>query len=127
MPGAKLPPLVKGPVTRQHLDEGCAAGNDFYPLHGDKRVAARMGLPGTPAQGYLQALLALLLKRWVDGSGVLGRLSAPHRRRELEGDRRIARARVRALEAGRQGAKVWVEDSRGEANTLGVALVVLAA
>ena len=39
--GAELPALRKGPITRQHLVEWCAAENDYYPLHYDDRFAER--------------------------------------------------------------------------------------
>ena len=68
--GQALPELVKGPVTRQHLVEWCAAENDYFYLHYDERVAATMQLPGTPIQGtYQYALLGQLVDRWMGGTG----------------------------------------------------------
>ena len=46
--GDELPALRKGPITRQHLVEWCAAENDYYFLHYDERVAEKMKLPGSP-------------------------------------------------------------------------------
>lgn len=131
-PGRELPALEKGPVTRQHLVEWCAAENDYYPLHYDERVALAMALPGTPIQGtYRQALLAQLLERWLGGTGVLRRLTAKYRGLDLEGDRLVARARVRDVEkrvgGGLVTLDVWVENSRGETNTSGEATVELVA
>ena len=34
--GDELPPVRKGPITRQHLVEWCAAENDYYTLHYDE-------------------------------------------------------------------------------------------
>lgn len=130
--GLELPALEKGPVTRQHLVEWCAAENDYYPLHYDERVAAAMNLPGTPVQGtYRQALIAQMLERWLGSSGVLRRLAAKYRGLDLEGDRLVARARVREVEkrvgGGLVTLDVWVENSRGETNTSGEATVELVA
>ncbi len=52
--GHRLPPLTKGPVTRQMLVEWCAAENDYYHLHFDERVAEAMGMPGTPIQAMIE-------------------------------------------------------------------------
>lgn len=109
-PGRELPALEKGPVTRQHLVEWCAAENDYYPLHYDERVALAMALPGTPIQGtYRQALLAQLLERWLGGTGVLRRLTAKYRGLDLEGDRLVARARVRDVEKRVGGGLVTLD------------------
>lgn len=124
-PGDELPPLRKGPITRQHLVEWCAAENDYYPLHYDERLAHAMQLPGTPIQGTLRyALMGQLVERWLGDSGALRRISAAYRGLNLEGEVVTARARVLAVEGARLRLSVWVENEAGESTTTGEAVVL---
>jgi len=124
-PGDELPPLHKGPITRQHLVEWCAAENDYYPLHYDERVAERMKLPGTPIQGTMKvALIGQMLQGWLGTAGRLQRLSARYSGIDLEGETLTARARIEAVDGGTVTLEVWVENSRGERSTTGQATVV---
>ncbi len=128
--GDELPPLVKGPVTRQHLVEWCAAENDYYYLHYDERVADRMKLPGTPIQGtYKLALMGQLIARWLDGRGTLRGLEGAYRGLSLEGDTLTCGGRItrRAEEKG-EGIielELWCENSDGTRSTTGTATVAL--
>jgi acyl dehydratase len=125
--GDEIPPLTKGPVTRQMLVEWCAAENDYYPLHYDERVAAAMKLPGTPIQGtYKYALMGQAVQRWLAGQGTLNRLSARYRGLDLEGGCVTARGRIAQIEAdGRITLAMWVEGANGERTTEGIAVVSL--
>lgn len=129
--GAELPPLSKGPITRQMLVEWCAAENDYYPLHYDERLAQAMKLPGTPVQGtYRYALMGQMIARWLRESGVAGwlvQIGASYRGLDLEGDALTARGRVVRLDAARLHLEVWIENSRGERSTNGTATVEFAA
>jgi acyl dehydratase len=125
--GLELPPLRKGPITRQRLVEWCAAENDYYPLHYDERTAAQMKLPGTPIQGtYRLAMLGQMIDAWLGAEGRLERISASYRGIDLEGETLTARGRVLSCEAVGDGARrvrleLWVENVRGERHTLGEA------
>jgi acyl dehydratase len=130
--GFELPPLSKGPVSRQRLVEWCAAENDYYELHYDDRVAQRMGLPGTPIQGtFRYALMAQMIERWLAGSGTLRRISANYRGLDLEGDTITARGLVRSVTPASEKSgttvmlDVWIENQRGERSTQGEATVEL--
>ena len=126
--GREIPPLTKGPVTRQLLVEWCAAENDYYPLHYDERVAQAMSLPGTPIQGtYKYALMGQTVQRWLAGRGVLNRLTARYRGLNLEGEHITARGRIKQIEADgrRVTLEVWVEGADGERTTEGVAVVTV--
>jgi len=129
-PGDELPPLIKGPVTRQHLVEWCAAENDYYHLHYDERVAERMQLPGTPIQGtYKYALLGQLVTRWLGSSGRLVNVEAAYRGLSLEGDTLTCKGRVtRCTREGNEGKvelELWCENSDGTRSTTGKAVVAL--
>lgn len=126
--GDELPALVKGPLTRQHLVEWCAAENDYYPLHYDERLAHDMGLAGTPLQGTLKyALMSRLVENWLAGSGRLCSIDAQYRGADFEGDTLTLHARIADLEPSRRRAtlELWVENQRGERNTRGEAVVEL--
>jgi acyl dehydratase len=128
--GDELAPLRKGPITRQHLVEWCAAENDYYTLHYDERVAERMKLPGTPIQGTLKyALMSQVLQKWLGDSGTLQRISANYRGLNLEGEVIIARAKVSAVQPAASGGtvtlEVWIENEAGERSTSGEAVVEL--
>ena len=51
--GLELPPLVKGPVTREQLKEYAAASGDPNPMHTDDEFARTAGYPGVFAHGML--------------------------------------------------------------------------
>ncbi|MGE0387115.1 MAG: MaoC family dehydratase [Gammaproteobacteria bacterium] len=128
--GDTLPTLTKGPVTRQHLVEWCAAENDYYHLHYDERVAARMKLPGTPIQGtYKFAMLGQLVGRWLGGSGELVRIDCAYKDLSLEGDTLTAGGSVARCEPGAAGGAVtlelWVANGDGTRSTLATAHVRL--
>ena len=126
--GDEIPALRKGPVNRQRLVEWCAAENDYYPLHYDERVAAAMGLPGTPIQGtYKLALMGQVVTRWLAERGVLLGLSARYRGPNMEGEVLVARARIATIEAdGLATLEVWIEGPGGERTTDGIASVRIA-
>ena len=96
-----LPEYKKGPVTRQHLVEWCAAENDYYDLHYDDRIAAGMQLAGPPIQGtYRYALMGQAIDRWLGGKGRLVRIAASYRALNLEGETLTISGRIAKLEAG---------------------------
>lgn len=122
--GYELPPLRKGPITRQHLVEWCAAENDYYPLHYDERVAERMKLPGSPIQGTLQfALMGQLIQRWMGSRGTLKRISASYRGLNLEGETITARGQVKAVDGATVTFDIWIENESGKRFTTGEAII----
>jgi acyl dehydratase len=125
--GDELPALRKGPITRQHLVEWCAAENDYYFLHYDERVAEKMKLPGSPIQGTMKcALMGALVQRWLGQRGTLKRISASYRGLDLEGEVLTARAQAKAIEGSTITFDIWVENEAGARHTTGEAVVELA-
>jgi acyl dehydratase len=51
--GQTLPPLEKGPITREHLKAYAAASGDPNPMHIDEEFARNAGHPGVFAHGML--------------------------------------------------------------------------
>ena len=124
--GEELPALRKGPITRQHLVEWCAAENDYYPLHYDDRLAEKMQLPGTPVQGTLRyALIGQMLQRWLGQDGTLRRASVVYRGLNLEGEVITARAQLKAIDGNTLTFDVWVENDSGARSTVGEAVVLM--
>ena len=126
--GDEIPPLTKGPITRQLLVEWCAAENDYYPLHYDERVAAAMKLPGTPIQGtYKVALMGQAIQRWLAGRGVLNSLSARYRGLNLEGEQLTAHGRITRIDtvSGCATLEMHISGDSGESTTDAVAVVTL--
>ncbi len=125
--GDELPPLSKGPITRQQLVEWCAAENDYYPLHYDERLAEKMQLPGTPVQGTLRyALIGQMLQRWLGQAGTLKRASVVYRGLNLEGEVITARAQLKVIDGNTLTFDVWVENDGGARSTVGEAVVLMA-
>lgn len=127
-PGDSLPPLSKGPVTRQMLVEWCAAENDYYTLHYDERVAEQMKLPGTPIQGtFKYALMGQMIENWLKGQGVLRKISASYRGLSLEGDTLTSTGHISEVHDEPDGQvftiEVWVEGAQGDRSTSGQAVV----
>lgn len=127
--GDRLTPLTKGPITRQHLVEWCAAENDYYPLHYDERVAARMGLEATPIQGtYKVALIGQLLARILPAASRIVSIDISYRGSDFEGDTLTVNAKlVDRVSQGSQCERlvfdVWTENQRGEPSTTGRSVV----
>jgi acyl dehydratase len=123
----ELPALVKGPLTRQHLVEWCAAENDYYPLHYDERVAQTMGLAAPPVQGTLKyALMARSVERWLGDSGMVISIEAQYRGVDFEGDTLTVCGRVTAVnDDATIVLEVWIDNQRGECTTRGQAIVQL--
>lgn len=130
--GLSLPPLTKGPITRQMLVEWCAAENDYYNLHYDERVAEQMKLPGTPIQGtFKYALMGQMVQRWLSGKGTLRKISAAYRGLDLEGETLVAHGVVSSINPADGGRlvliDVWVENSKGDRSTTGQATAFIPA
>jgi acyl dehydratase len=128
--GDEIPRLVKGPITRQHLAEWCAAENDYYRIHYDEHLAKSMGLPGAPIQGtYRYALMGQMLSRWLGSRGTLKSISCSYRGLNLEDETITCRGKVVRNEAGSAGREIeleiWVENAKGERSTSGRATVLL--
>lgn len=128
--GVRLPPLTKGPVTRQMLVEWCAAENDYYHLHYDERVAEAMNLPGPPIQGtFRYALMGQMIRHWAGADALLERISASYRGLDLEGDTISACGEITGVAPTDDGVRVdldvWIEGEGGKRSTQGTATVLL--
>lgn len=127
--GMELPPLVRGPVTREEIRAYSEASGDPNPMHTDEEMARAAGYPGVFAQGMLvMAYLAQFLVK-VGGVGCVRRMRARFAALTWPGDTLTCRGVVRrlAVEGGEQLVEcdVHVEDAAGERKVVGNALLVL--
>ncbi|SFC28762.1 MaoC/PaaZ C-terminal domain-containing protein [Tropicimonas isoalkanivorans] len=95
----------RGPITRMHLVEWCAAENDYYILHYDERHALRMGFQAPLIQGtYKFALLGQLIARcWPEAR--LDSVSIRYVRADSEGIVLTLSAEETACEEGAGGTR----------------------
>lgn len=127
--GAELPPVHKN-CTTQQLVKYAGASLDFYPIHYDKDIALRDGLPGVIVHGALKnAFLAQLVTDWTGPDGTLRKLSVQYRGMDVPGDPLTCKGTVKRKWA--EGDKhyvecdIWLENSKGEKTTPGTATVAL--
>ena len=128
-PGARLPPLTAGPITRQMLAIYCGASGDHNPIHVDIDFARQSGLDDVIAHGmFVMATSGRLLTGWIPQPAVRSfnaRFLAPTR----VGDEITVTGTVeeKLIEDGEQRVRIQVEacDQTGEAKIKGSALVAV--
>jgi len=127
--GQELPPVVKGPITREHLRAYAAASGDPNPMHLDDELARSAGHPGVFAHGMLSmGYLGELLVQ-AGGVGSIRKFRTRFARLTWPGDVITCRGRVTAVRD--EGAarfvecEVWTEDQAGERKLVGSALLAL--
>jgi acyl dehydratase len=128
-PGAELPPLVKGPITREQLKEYAAASGDPNPMHTDEEFARNAGYPGVFAHGMLSmGWLGELLVR-AGGVGSIRRFRTRFAKLTWPGEIITCRGRVTAVreERGERliDCEIWTENQDGERKLVGSAVLGL--
>ena len=127
--GHELPPLVKGPITREELKAYAAASGDPNPMHTDEEFARNAGYPGVFAHGMLSmGWLGQLLVQ-AGGPGSIRRFRARFAKLTWPGDVITCRGRVTALRDS-DGARlaecdIWTENQEGERKVVGTATLAL--
>ena len=129
VPGAELPPLVKGPVDRDMLKTYAAASGDPNPMHIDEEFARNAGYPGVFAHGMLS--MGYLGHFLVQAAGPAGIRSFKTRFVKLTwpGDVITCRGRITRLtdEANTRLVEcdIWTENQAGEKKLTGSAVLAL--
>lgn len=123
--GMELPVLVRQVSFAEHCLFGSAIGN-LTLMHLDAEEGRRLGFGGALMYGELRlAYLSLLLERWVESSGRLVHLNCRYTGADLVGDTLTVTGRVSRLNRDESGAhalcELWVDNQRGERNTVGTA------
>jgi acyl dehydratase len=127
--GEELPPLVKGPITRDHLRAYAAASGDPNPMHTDDEFARNAGYPGVFAHGMLSmGWLGQLLVQ-AGGVGSIRRFKTRFAKLTWPGEVITCRGRVTRLvdEAGLRlvECEIWTENQEGERKLVGSAALAL--
>jgi acyl dehydratase len=127
--GQELPPLVKGPITREHLKGYAAASGDPNPMHTDDEFARNAGYPGVFAHGMLsmgwlgQFLVA------AGGPASIRRFKTRFAKITWPGETITAHGCVTAVrdEGGERivECEIWTENQEGEKKLVGTAALAL--
>ena len=127
--GQELPPLVKGPTTREDLKAYAAASGDPNPMHTDDEFARAAGYPGVFAHGMLSmGYLGELLVQ-AAGVGAVRRFKTRFAKLTWPGD--VITCRGRVTRVADQGAErlveceIWTENQAGERKLVGSATLAL--
>ena len=127
--GLELPPLVKGPITREHLKAYAAASGDPNPMHTDDQFAQSAGYPGVFAHGMLSmGYLGEFLVQ-AAGVGAIRRFKTRFAKLTWPGDLITCRGRVtRVADQGAERlveCEIWTENQAGERKLVGSATLAL--
>jgi len=127
VPGAELPPLVKGPVDRDMLKTYAAASGDPNPMHTDDEFARNAGYPGVFAHGMLSmGWLGEFLVR-AGGVGSIRRFRARFAKLTWPGETITCRGRVTGVRddggARLVDCDIWTENEKGERKLVGSAVL----
>ena len=128
--GDELPPLVKGPITRDDLKRYGPAAGDPNPIHLDDEFAKQAGYPGVFAHGMLSmGYLGQFLVQAGGGPAAVRKFRARFAKLTWPGDTVTCRGTVTAVRD--EGAArlvecdVWTETQSGERKLTGTAVLAL--
>jgi acyl dehydratase len=128
--GQELPPLVKGPVTREHLKAYAAASGDPNPMHTDEEFAKNAGYKGVFAHGMLSmGWLGHFLVQAGGGPGAVRKFKTRFVKLTWPGETITCRGRVTAVRDENGGrvadCEIWTENEEGERKLVGTAVLAL--
>lgn len=127
--GQELPPLVKGPITREMLREYGPAAGDPNPIHLDDEFAKNAGYPGVFAHGMLS--MGFLGEFLVNAAGVghVRKFRARFAKLTWPGDVVTCRGTVTAVrdegDVRLVDCEIWTETQTGERKVVGSATLAL--
>ena len=128
-PGTELPPLVKGPVSRDMLKAYAAASGDPNPMHTDDEFARNAGYPGVFAHGMLSMGWLGEFLVTAAGVGAIRRFRTRFAKLTWPGETITCRGRVTGVRDA-DGARlveceIWTENQNGERKLVGAAVLAL--
>ena len=127
--GQELPPLVKGPITREDLKVYAAASGDPNPMHIDDEFARNAGHPGVFAHGMLSMGWLAQLLVTAGGPESVRRMKTRFARLTWPGEVITCRGRVSAVrDEGPDRlveCDIWTENQTGEKKLVGSAMLAL--
>ena len=129
--GQELPPLVKGPITRDDLKAYAAASGDPNPMHTDEEFARNAGYAGVFAHGMLSmGYLGEFLVQ-AGGANAIRKFRTRFAKLTWPGETITCRGRVTRV-TDEDGARlvecdIWTENQDGERKLVGNAVLALRA
>jgi acyl dehydratase len=129
--GDSIPPLAKGPLTKEWIRKYADASGDHNPIHIDDKYATAFGLPGVIAHGMLNmGFVAQHVANWAGLEGSLKRIKVRFGAIVKPGDTVTCKGKVKdkKIEGGRKTVfcELWAENQKGEQVITGEADVVFA-
>ena len=127
--GQELPPLVKGPITKDHLRAYADASGDPNPMHTDEEFAKNAGYPGVFAHGMLSMGYLSEFLVQAGGVGSVRKFRTRFAKLTWPGEVITCRGRVTRV-ADEDGVRVvececWTENGEGERKLVGNAVLTL--
>jgi acyl dehydratase len=129
--GDIVPPLTKGPLTREWIKKYADASGDHNPIHIDEKAATAFGLPSVIAHGMLNmGFVAQHVTNWAGLNGDLKRIKVRFGAIVKPGETVICKGKVKdkKVEGGKKMVflELWAENQKGEQVITGEADVVFA-
>ena len=127
--GDAIPPITKGPLTREWIKKYADASGDHNPIHIDEKFAVSFGLPSVIAHGMLDmGFVAQHVANWVGLNGDLKRIKVRFVANVRPGDIVTCKGKLKdkKVEGGKKTVflDLWAENQKGEQVIAGEADVV---
>jgi len=127
--GDSIPPLTKGPLTREWIKKYADASGDHNPIHIDDKFATSFGLPSVIAHGMLDmGFVAQHVANWAGLDGFLRKIKVRFGAIVKPGDTVTCKAKIKEkkVESGKKTVflELWAENQKGEQVITGEAEVV---
>jgi acyl dehydratase len=127
--GDSIPPLTKGPLTREWIKKYADASGDHNPIHIDDKAATAFGLPSVIAHGMLNmAFVAQHVANWIGLNADLRKIRVRFGAIVKPGETVTCKGKVKEkkTDGGRKVVlcELWAENQKGEQVITGEAEVV---
>jgi acyl dehydratase len=126
--GDSLPPLTKGPLTKEWIKKYADASGDHNPIHIDDKYATAFGLPGVIAHGMLNmGFVAQHVANWAGLDGSLKRIKVRFGAIVKPGDTVTCKGKIKDKTEGSKktvSLELWAENQKGEQVITGEAEVL---
>jgi acyl dehydratase len=127
--GDVLPPLSKGPLTREWIKKYADASGDHNPIHIDEKTATAFGFPSVIAHGMLNmGFVAQHVANWVGLDGFLKRIKVRFGAIVKPGDTVTCKGQIKdkKLQSGKKivSVELWAENQKNEKVITGEAEVL---
>jgi acyl dehydratase len=117
--GDDLPPLSKGPLTREWIKKYADASGDHNPIHIDEKTAIAFGFPSVIAHGMLNmGFVAQHVANWAGLDGFLKRIKVRFGAIVKPGDTVTCKGKIKdkKVQSGKKtvSLELWAENQKNE-------------